>query len=316
MAAMKSRTRLARGKIRFSVCAAVVLLVGSAVALSGCQQSAAALNDDQGVTVLKPAIRKPNGEPVGNPIGNVTVPAGPNGDALGYRYRINYPDLQTDWHAADDAMHAFAETQKKSFFADLAQRPPIKPGDGVSAQAVWDLKIDFTVATETQSFVSMLGRGSVFTGGAHPNPILASFNEHVPSGKVIAIGDLFSDADAALKILSDETRRQLKGQFEAKVRAQATDPKALAADLKSTQDWIDKGTAPTPANFAVFLVDGAGGKAIGLTIIFAPYQVASYADGEPQVEVPTRLFYLSLKPDYRDAFAIDAEDLKRLNAGH
>jgi Protein of unknown function (DUF3298)/Deacetylase PdaC len=278
--------------------------------LTGCQQSAAALSDDPATTVMKPAIRKPDGTPL-VPV----VPKGATGEDKGYRYRINYPALQSDWRALDDAMHAYGEAQKKSFFTDLAKRPPIKPNEGLALQTTWDLQIDLTVATETQAFVSVLANGSVFTGGAHPNPIVASFSEHVPSGKIVAIGDLFTNADAGIKLLSAETRRQLKAQFDAKLRAQNTDPKILSEQLKNSAAMIDQGTQSTPDNFSAFLVDGAGGKAIGLTIVFAPYQVAPYVDGAQQIEVPARIFYMQLKSDYRDAFAIDPEDLKRLNAG-
>lgn len=287
-------------------------IVGAALIfeLSGCQQSSAALNDDPATTVVKPAIRKPDGTPL-VPV----VPPGATGEDKGYRYRINYPAMQPEWRALDDAAHAYGDAQKKSFFADLAKRPPLKPGDSPALQATWELQLDITVATETESFVSVLANGSIFTGGAHPNPIVASFSEHVSRGKIVAIGDLFANADAGIKQLSTETRRQLKAQFEAKLRAQLADPKVLAEQLKNSAEMIDKGTQPTPENFSTFLVDGAGGKAIGLTIVFAPYQVAPYVEGTQQIEVPARVFYVQLKPEYRDAFAMDPEDLKRLNSG-
>jgi hypothetical protein len=41
--------------------------------------------------------------------------------------------------------------------------------------------------------------------------------------------------------------------------------------------------------------------------VFPPYQVAPYADGAPQVEVPARLFHSLLKAEYVAAFHWDTE---------
>jgi hypothetical protein len=94
----------------------------------------------------------------------------------------------------------------------------------------------------------------------------------------------------------------------------AMTPAQLAADAQSTKKWVEEGTAPTPANFAVFLIDGLDTRAIGVTVVFPPYQVASYADGPQQVEVPAKVFYDLLKPEYKDAFAIDTQ-ARQLGAG-
>lgn len=281
------------------------------MALTACQPISSALGEDGTTTAthVSPTVRK-----IGQPAPPL-VPVAPSGDDQGFRYKINYAALQPEWRALDDASHAYADVQKKIFLGDVAKRPPIKPSDGPGALAPWEFRLDFSVATETESFVSVLANGSVFTGGAHPAPLVASFSQHLPSNRIVTLSDLFTDASAGLKVLSDETRRQLKAQFDAKLRAQTTDSKLLAEQLKSEMDWIDKGTEPTAANFAVFLVDGVGGKAIGLTVIFPPYQVAPYVEGEPQVEVPARVFYTALKSEYRDAFAMDPEELKRLNSG-
>ena len=82
------------------------------------------------------------------------------------------------------------------------------------------------------------------------------------------------------------------------------------------REAVERGTEPVPANFSVFLVDGLETKAIGLTLIFPSYQVASYADGAQQVEVPAKVFYALLKPEYSDAFQIDTEAAKLAPGAH
>jgi hypothetical protein len=154
--------------------------------------------------------------------------------------------------------------------------------------------------------MSVLARGSMDTGGAHPLPLLASFNLHVGDDKVIALADLFADANAALKAVSEEARRQLEGRAEATLR-ETTPEQNRADELKRMREWIERGTEAKADNFAVFLVDGIDAKAIGLTLLFPPYQVAPYADGAQQIEVPAKVFYELLKPEYRTAFIIDTE---------
>lgn len=284
-----------------------IALAAMTVLVAACQPISSALGEDQPPTTkLSPTARKVGAPPPSAvsapPSAPIVVPPGPNGQSEGYRYRINYPALQPEWRALDDAVHGYAAGQKQTFFAAVKERPPLKAGDST---VPYELQLDFNVAAQTEAFVSVLGTGSLYTGGAHPAPLVASFNEHLASGRVIALGDLFADPAAGLKLVADETRRQLKAQIDARLRQEIADPKALAEQIKMRSEWIDRGTEPTAANFAVFLVDGVGGKAIGLTIIFPPYQVAPYVDGELQIEVPVRVFGAQLKPEYRDAFATE-----------
>ena len=173
--------------------------------------------------------------------------------------------------------------------------------------AEYQLDITFNVARRTDDFVSVLVDGSSYTGGAHPNPLVASFVLHTSDHKLVTIGDLFVDTDAAMKILSDESRRQLEGRFDAQLRDQVGEGSALAPALKDMREWVARGTEPKPQSFAVFLVDGLESKAIGLTLVFSPYQVAPYVDGAPQIEVPAKLFHALLKPEYVGAFHWDTE---------
>jgi hypothetical protein len=222
------------------------------------------------------------------------------GHGEGYSYRIHYPELDPKWQALHDALHAYADTQKKDFLAAQGGEHSANAGE-------YRLDITFTVARRTDDFISVLVSGSSFTGGAHPNPLTASFVAHTADNRLVAIGDLFADQTAALKILSDEARAQLAGRFEAQLRDQIGEGDALTKALKDMREWVERGTEPKPENFAVYLVDGLESKAIGLTLVFPPYQVAPYVDGAPQVEVGAGLFHTALKPEYVSAFHWDTE---------
>ena len=227
------------------------------------------------------------------------------GQGKGYSFRITYPPLPPEWGALDKAMRDFGAARKRDV---VGGDPDWKPG-----QPDRTLGLSFDIARRTRGFVSVLTNGNAYAGGAHGMPITASFNLELSGNKLVTLGDLFDDPAAALQALSDECRRQLEGRYEAKLRDSnaAMTPAQKASDLASTNKWIEKGTLPAPENFRVFLVDGLDAPAIGLTLIFPPYQVASYADGVQQVEVPAAVFYKLLKPGYRDAFAIDTQAVQR-----
>jgi hypothetical protein len=227
------------------------------------------------------------------------------GKGNGYTFQIVYPVLAPEWRALDAAIHAFAAAQKKDFIG-TSTAPDRASGPGYS------LDLTFAVARRTADFVSVAASGSSFIGGAHGMPIVTSFNLDLADGKLKTLSDLFADAQAGLQALSAECRRQLEGRYEARMRE---DPGAMTTSQQaSMKRWVEKGTAPTPENFGTFLIDGLDTRAIGVTVIFPPYQVASYADGPQQVEVPAKVFYDLLKPEYKDAFAIDTE-ARKLGAG-
>ncbi|HSM99400.1 MAG TPA: DUF3298 domain-containing protein [Rudaea sp.] len=247
--------------------------------------------------------------PIASAVAAETRPETDAGKGKGYTFQIVYPALAPDWKPLDEAIRHFAAAQKKEF---LGESSASDRDSGVD----YTLDLNFAVARRTADFVSVMASGSSFIGGAHGMPILASFNLDLATGKLTPLPELFADAQAGLNALSAECRRQLEGRYEAKVRESpgAMTPAQQASDIQFMKRWIEKGTAPDAANFGVFLIDGLDTRAIGVTVIFPPYKVASYADGPQQVEVPAKVFYDLLKPEYKDAFAIDTEAAK-LGAG-
>ena len=218
---------------------------------------------------------------------------------------VHYPALREELAPLDRAMHAYADAQKAALAERLREAVPATERQERPAR----LDLDFTVATQTQDFVSAIADGQGEFGGAHPLPLRATFNQHLASGRILALTDLFGDSEAALKALSVEARRRLAPDLEAKLRAENLPEKALAEREKTLHALLEEGTEPKADDLAAFLVDGVDGKAIGITLIFPPAQVASYADGPQQVAVPARIFYAQLKPEFRDAFAVDRDDM-------
>lgn len=216
----------------------------------------------------------------------------------GVEVAARYPAMRSELAPLEAAMRTYTQAQQ----AALAERVKKLKPEAERAERPGKLDLDFTVATQTVDFVSALAQGQADVGDAQPTLLRATFNQHLPSGKIVGLSDLFTDPAAALKIFSDEARRRLDADFEARLRAQNLPDKEFAVRLKATRGQVEKGTEPEAENFAAFLVDGVDGKAIGITLIFPPGQVASDADGAQQVEVPVKLFADAIKPEYRDAF--------------
>ena len=227
------------------------------------------------------------------------VPTLESGHGDSYVFTIHYPETAEVGEVLAHALREFAAARKREFLAAIRAEPRC-----ADPQHECTLELGFDVARRTSAFVSVLTSGLVYVGGAHPDQVVACFNLHAPDQRIVSIGDLFSDPAAALRALSEESRRQLEGRFEAGLREQISDDKLLAAQLQGMRDWVEKGTEPKAENFSVFLVDGLDAPAIGLTLIFPRYQVAAYVEGEQQVEVPLPVFYALLKPEYRAAFAL------------
>jgi hypothetical protein len=224
------------------------------------------------------------------------------------KYSIQYPPLAPELTALERAMHVYADGVQKKFDADVAAR-----NDHAAAPSP-HLNLEFTVATRTQDFVSALASGEIDLGDAHPQPLGATFTVHLPSAKTIKLDDLFGDPATAVGALSEEARRRLRADGEARLRQENLGTAQFAERLKAMRSLVEQGTEPTAQNFSSFLIDGVDGKAIGLSLQFQPGQVADAAQGMLLLEVPAKIFYAKLKPEYQDAFAVDKEDIKSIEA--
>jgi hypothetical protein len=203
-----------------------------------------------------------------------------------YRVAIHYPPLPATQAPLAEALRQFGDHAKRDFlttFADPSQLPQ-------TSSYPWTMTLDFTVVARTPDFVSVLAKGDSYTGGAHGNPILASFTYAIGEDRIVTLEDLFTDMPAGMQALSAAARADLQAR--------------LGSGLGSDANWIDTGTVPSAANYQVFSVHPGGGRADGLQLWFAPYQVASYADGTQTVMVPAAAFAAQLKPEYRAAFGL------------
>jgi len=205
-----------------------------------------------------------------------------------YTMELKLPDLPARAAPLRVAIDRYVERQKRAFL-DTLDSPAAR---AQASEMPWDLYLDISVSSRTDRFINVQVDGSSFTGGPHPAPIVDSFTYDVQEQRVIGIRELFSDPQAAETAFASEARRQLFSALDDQ-------DEPLASD----SEQIDAGTAPGKNHFRVFsLLTGPDDKVHGLTFIFPPYQVASYAAGPQAIDVPSETFAGFLKPEYREAF--------------
>jgi hypothetical protein len=122
-------------------------------------------------------------------------------------------------------------------------------------------RIAFTAYTASRRLLSFRFEELRDTGGAHPNRAYASFVFDMQRQARLSLADIFSDEPAALKILAELAARRMELALDGAV--------------------FPEGVTPRPANFAVFVLDGAD-----IVFTFPPYQVASFAQGSQTLRVP------------------------------
>ena len=122
-----------------------------------------------------------------------------------------------------------------------------------------------TIIQSNDDYISFVVRTELFTGGAHPNHGIITFNYDVKNHKELLIQDI-----ASVGFISAYTRNELKKQLLAENSAD-----------ENLNAMITQGTEPDAWRFEHFTFVP---KAI--TVYFAEYEVAPYAYGDHTVVVP------------------------------
>lgn len=126
---------------------------------------------------------------------------------------------------------------------------------------------------EDTQYISFVLSYYAYTGGAHGSTVLLPVTYSKAEKKLLTIKDVFTPLpENWLELLSTEARRQLTEQVTQNT-------------LDSNKEWIESGTEPEQTLFRVFKLEKDT-----VRIIFGQYQVASYAQGMPEITVPRTFF--------------------------
>lgn len=188
-----------------------------------------------------------------------------------YSLKINYPqikDKKAEGVKAFNKMIKDYAVKKKAEFIDEAKKEynPQTP--------TWSMDYTYEVHLKTDSFISLMMNGCVYTGGAHPYTELNPVNYNLKTGKNLKLKDVFKKDSDYLKKLSKNCIDELKKKGV------------------SDSEWIEKGAAPKEKNYDKFyFIEGA------LVIVFPQYQVAPYVAGPQEIKIKLSDLKEMLNPD-------------------
>lgn len=206
------------------------------------------------------------------------------------RYRSNTP--------IREELQQYTQDQKQDFLSFFEQ-------DSIPETATypWELLLEFTVKDSTDLFISILGQGYTYTGGAHGNHFYKMINYDQHNQRLIQLTDLFADS-TSLQPISEFSRKVISQKLAEQYTEAQGSPEAIEEQKKRSSEWINDGTTPKFSFFQHFLLaePNRNGRPTGLRFFFPPYQVAPYAAGTQEVFVPVSVFEDHLKPEARKLF--------------
>lgn len=145
-------------------------------------------------------------------------------------------------------IYAYGEEQIQRFVSDKEEFKNIS-----SESFPWNLDIDYK-KSESDTIVSYLVQGYEYTGGAHGNAFLKSFNFDKKTGKELGVEDIVTSKET-FKTLSALAKKEL------------------------TVDYPE-GADERPENWSVWYVDDTS-----ITFVFMAYQIAAYATGQQELKI-------------------------------
>ncbi|MFE8033021.1 DUF3298 domain-containing protein [Thiohalocapsa marina] len=187
--------------------------------------------------------------------------SGPNIDI-----RATYPILSASapgTAAANRVIESLVREQRAAF--EAAYQGFLAENNGIHVGPPWSFDLSVTDEYESPAFWTLGLSTYRYTGGAHGGVELTSLVLDRSTGKRLPPEGLFRPGSPWLVSLSAYCRQAL----------QQREP------FEPGDDWLRRGTAPEPDNYAVLLP-----LAEGIKVLFGQYQIGPYAIGLFDVLVP------------------------------
>ena len=217
----------------------------------------------------------------------------------GYIIGISYPPAINRYPGLAAEIRRYAEGARAELMEGVEAMDPASTG---SAGVPYDLALPFDMVMESPDIVAVQATGTVYTGGAHGNPLVARFVWLPQRDEMLRAGNLIQGPDG-WRAISAFVRESLYGALSQRLDADDMEPEDRQRLLRSGGRMIDEGTAPEPGNFEHFEpVQSTGGHLRALRFVFPPYQVGPYSDGVQTVEVPAAVLLPHVVPEYRPLF--------------
>lgn len=187
-----------------------------------------------------------------------------------YDYTIDYP--VTGVANIDRTIGAFVKEKVAEYGG--------APEDGDARERPYWFELSYEVARNDGKVFAVLFAESSDTGGAHPNSDFTSFDFLMPDGAQVFLPEIV-DGKRGLARVSAYAVKDLTTQL-------------AGPDGMSDTDWIAKGASPLATNLDIFLL-----LPDKIAIHFPAYQVAAYAAGPQEVDVPLSYLKGYLRKDPR-----------------
>lgn len=252
------------------------------------------------------------GGPVAGASTDAGVPAGVAGTDAGpvrledvmesdprYIIGISYPPGMDRYPGLAAELKRYADAARADLMDAVEAYEPALGSAGVP----YDLTLAYDLQMETPEVVAVQAWGTLYTGGAHGNPLVARF-VWLPQRDEMLRASALVTGEEGWRAISDFVRESLHAALSQRLDAEDLDPQDRMRLMRSGGKMIDDGTVPEPASFEQFEpVPGAGGRLRALRFVFPPYQVGPYSDGMQTVEVPASVLLPHLAPEYRGLFS-------------
>lgn len=177
-----------------------------------------------------------------------------------YTIDIQYPIEYAAYDFVMEPVTALINRQRDDI---LALRPfldtPLDPSPGYSVD------LSYESYQHSENIVTLVYTLFYYTGGAHPNSNYEAFTFDLEAGRQLTFDDVFPPENNPLDVIS---------------------PIVIASQIEqqgeyADEQWITQGAGPDPANYQDFALTEDS-----IIFFFEPYQVAAYAYGPSQVEIP------------------------------
>lgn len=185
------------------------------------------------------------------------------------RYEISavYPQIQGLQHKGieerfNSTVRDSIGSMAQDFVESVMPIEEMEVPEGMEATSTFEVRP--VLHMRDNRFLSIeLAAYSYNAGAAHPNSVISAINFDLPNGRFLTLGDLFRPDAKYLKFISDYCMNELSRR-----------------DI-SDDEWISRGAGPEIDNYRTFFITKKA-----LVIHFDPYQVAAYAAGPQQIEIP------------------------------
>ncbi|WP_132999491.1 DUF3298 and DUF4163 domain-containing protein [Luteimonas arsenica] len=216
-----------------------------------------------------------------------------------YIIGISYPPGMDRYPGLAAELKRYADAARGDLMEAVEAYDPAQGSAGVP----YDLTLSYDVLMETPAVVAVQAWGTLYTGGAHGNPLVARF-VWLPQRDELLRAEALVPGEDGWREISAFVRESLHAALSHRLDADDLEPQDRSRLQRSGGKMIDDGTGASPENFAQFEpIQGSGGRLRGLRFVFPPYQVGPYSDGMQTVEVPAPVLLPHVAPEYRELFA-------------